>query len=60
MIPMRKDEFSELVVDVNGLFTSLNHALNEANKTVSALASGQFSQRMQGQFSGDLKQLQQG
>lgn len=60
MIPMRKDEFSELVVDVNGLFTSLNYALNEANKTVSALASGQFSQRMQGQFSGDLKQLQQG
>lgn len=57
---MRKDEFSELVVDVNGLFTSLNYALNEANKTVSALASGQFSQRMQGQFSGDLKQLQQG
>lgn len=49
-----------MVVDVNGLFTSLNHALNEANKTVSALASGQFSQRMQGQFSGDLKQLQQG
>jgi methyl-accepting chemotaxis protein len=60
MIPMRKDEFSALVVDVNGLFTSLNQALNEANQTVSALASGQFSQRMQGQFSGDLKQLQQG
>ncbi len=60
LIPNRKDEFSALVVDVNGLFTSLNHALNEANKTVSAIANGQFSQRMQGQFSGDLQQLQQG
>ncbi|MBP7900921.1 MAG: methyl-accepting chemotaxis protein, partial [Gammaproteobacteria bacterium] len=59
-IPSRKDEFAELVVDVNQLFTSLNLAFNEANKTVSALASGQFSQRMQGQFSGDLKALQQG
>jgi methyl-accepting chemotaxis protein len=60
LIPNRKDEFSALVHDFNELLTSLNTAFSETNKTVSALASGEFSQRMNGHFSGDLERLQQG
>lgn len=60
VLPPRRDEFAQLVVDFNSLLSSLNSALSEANNTVSSIANGQFSQRMQGAFFGDLARLQTG
>jgi len=59
-LPLRQDEFSTLVVDFNNLLIGLSSAFKQANHTVSAIANGDFKQRMSGDYVGDLGQLQQG
>lgn len=59
-IPERSDEFSILVIDANHLFTNFNQAITEANRVMEAIANADFTQRMEGQYVGDLAKLTQG
>jgi methyl-accepting chemotaxis protein len=56
----RKDEFSPLVSSVNHLFSQLQEGLKETKQVVSALANGDLSQRINGQYVGDLAGLKDG
>lgn len=56
----REDEFGQMQQQFNSLLTCWSQALNEANHAVSAVAKGDFEQKMQGEYVGDLAKLQQG
>lgn len=54
------DEIGEMGTAFHGLLGNLESAIGEANSTVGAVAKGRFSERMNGQFKGDLELLKQG
>lgn len=56
----RNDEIGEMAKVLNQTLTSIQQALREANEVVSALASGDFSKRIQANVSGDLDSLKRG
>lgn len=55
-----QDEISELSQAVNHLLQQTDDALNEANRTVAAIAAADFSVRMRADYQGDLLSLKQG
>ena len=55
-----QDEVGEMTRAFASLLNQINQALKEANQTVGAIAQGDFSQSMQGQYRGDLDVLKQG
>lgn len=55
-----KDEVGEMTRAFASLMQQIHQALTEANSTVGAIAKGDFSQTMQGEYSGDLNTLKQG
>ncbi len=59
-LDQRQDEFGVLVKDFNTLLSELQSSIAQANNTVGAIAQGDFKQRMNGTFKGDLAQLQSG
>ncbi|WFE67839.1 methyl-accepting chemotaxis protein [Thiomicrospira sp. R3] len=54
------DEVGKTSLAINQLLENVSEALTGANKTVSAIAEGDFNQRIEGQYVGDLQTLQQG
>ena len=56
----RKDELGEMTENVNGLLANIERALNESNRVMSELALGNFDQRIEGSYQGDLLQMKQG
>lgn len=59
-LPERRDEFAPLGHSVNHLFSALQAGLNETSQVVSALAKGDLSRRIDGQYVGDLEALKEG
>ncbi|MBE0493174.1 MAG: HAMP domain-containing protein [Thiomicrospira sp.] len=55
-----RDEVGAMTRAFASLLHQINQALNEANQTVSAIAQGDFSQSMQGEYRGDLRRLKEG
>ncbi len=55
-----RDEVGDMTRAFASLLQQINQAINEANQTVSAIAKGDFSQSMQGEYHGDLATLKQG
>lgn len=55
-----KDEVGEMTRAFSSLLGQISRALKEANHNVSAVAEGDFSQSMQGNYRGDLDVLKQG
>lgn len=55
-----RDEVGEMTNAFASLLQQINQVLNEANQTVAAIAKGDFSQSMQGDYRGDLLTLKQG
>jgi len=55
-----EDELGQMMREFNALLKQLSKAILEANVSVSAAASADFSRKMQGRFEGDLGRLQQG
>ena len=56
----RNDELGEMTENVNVLLANLERALSESNRVMSELASGNFEQRIEGDYQGDLLQMKQG
>lgn len=56
----KRDEIDDVSRALNTLFKQTDSALKEANTTVAAIAAADFSQRMQGEYQGDLKTLSEG
>ncbi|QEW06122.1 methyl-accepting chemotaxis protein [Nitrincola iocasae] len=56
----QKDEIGQVIRAFNTLLSSQKHALEEANTTIEALASGDFNARIQGEYAGDLDALKTG
>lgn len=54
------DEVGRTSNAINELLSNVSNALNEANKTVAAISQGEFTQRIEGQFVGDLDELKRG
>ncbi|MBD3767167.1 MAG: MCP four helix bundle domain-containing protein [Gammaproteobacteria bacterium] len=54
------DEITTSMHALNALMSSLDQATSEANRVVGAIANGDFSQRMKGNYAGDLDHLKQG
>jgi methyl-accepting chemotaxis protein len=59
-LPDRKDEFAPVFNEINKLFVSLDKSVSEANRVVLAVANADYSQRMTGEYSGDLEVLKSG
>lgn len=57
---VQRDEPGQVFEAVNALIANIDSAIREANSVVGALASADFTQRMQGQYVGDLEHLKQG
>jgi methyl-accepting chemotaxis protein len=55
-----EDEVGQAATALNNMMANLQKALNNTNQVVGALAKGDFTQRIQGQYAGDLNRLQQG
>lgn len=55
-----KDEVGAMTRAFASLLHQIDQALNEANRTVLAIADGDFSQSMQGDYRGDLRTLKEG
>ncbi|UQB42478.1 HAMP domain-containing protein [Thiomicrospira microaerophila] len=55
-----KDEVGAAAQALNNLMANLQKALNNTNQVVGALSKGDFSQRIEGNYAGDLARLQQG
>lgn len=56
----RQDEIGEMGRSVNFLLVNMQDAIREANKVVTALAKGQFDQRVTADLNGDLNTLKEG
>ncbi|MCL2618539.1 MAG: methyl-accepting chemotaxis protein, partial [Defluviitaleaceae bacterium] len=48
-----KGEWVQLVEELNGIMTAISKPLNETTRVLSALKKGDFSQRVEGDFSGE-------
>jgi methyl-accepting chemotaxis protein len=59
-LPSRRDEFNEVSNSMNTLLSALEQGITESNKVVGAIANADFSQRMMGNYVGDLEILKQG
>lgn len=60
-MPAREmDEVGQVFHSVNHLLSQLSLAMHEAKSVMNAIANADFTQRMQGQFVGDLAALQSG
>jgi len=57
---VQRDEPGQVFEAVNALIANIDSAIREANRVVGAIASADFTQRMQGQYVGDLENLKQG
>ena len=57
---LKKDEIGQVIQSFNALLESQKNALDEANRTVKALADGDFSSRVEGDYKGDLQLLKAG
>lgn len=55
-----RDEISAMLQDIQRAFSHLDMGMKEAQGVVSAIASADFSQRMTGEYVGDLNALKQG
>lgn len=55
-----KDEIGAVSASLNGLLTTLDASISEANRVVGAIASADFGQRMNGHYVGDLAVLKSG
>ncbi len=55
-----KDEVGQTITAINSLLASVDQSLNESNQVVSALAQGDFSRRIEGDYVGDLAALKTG
>lgn len=55
-----KDEVGQTITAINSLLASVDQSLNESNEVVSALAQGDFSRRIEGDYVGDLAELKKG
>ncbi|KAA0874225.1 methyl-accepting chemotaxis protein [Nitrincola tapanii] len=55
-----QDEIGSVARALNRLLAQTDQALQEANHTVAAIAAADFSQRMQGDYPGDLNALKEG
>ncbi len=55
-----QDEVGAMTRAFASLLHQIDQALNEANRTVLAIADGDFSQSMQGNYRGDLRTLKEG
>ena len=55
-----KDEVGQTITAINSLLASVDQSLNESNQVVSALAQGDFSRRIEGDYVGDLAALKKG
>ncbi|MCF6299446.1 MAG: methyl-accepting chemotaxis protein [Thiomicrorhabdus sp.] len=55
-----QDEIGDISRGFNHLMSRLQHAIQEANEVVNAVAKGDFSQRMANPLSGDLQTLKEG
>lgn len=56
----RDDELGQLTESFNRLFSCLEQGISQANRVIVDLAQGDYASRMQGDYVGDLHQLQQG
>ncbi|UCG18049.1 MAG: MCP four helix bundle domain-containing protein [Thiotrichales bacterium] len=59
-LPLRNDELNAVSQSLNHMLTSLQNAVSDSNKVIGAIAAGDFSQRIQNHYVGDLDQLKQG
>ena len=59
-LPQRNDELNAVSQSLNHMLTSLQNAVSDSNKVIGAIAAGDFSQRIQNHYVGDLDQLKQG
>jgi methyl-accepting chemotaxis protein len=59
-LPKRDDEFSGISHSLNILFSELDQGLNETNSVITALSNGDMSQRIFGQYTGDILKLKEG
>lgn len=55
-----RDEISIMLAHIQGVFVHLDEGMKEARRVVSAIAQADFSQRMQGEYNGDMQDLQLG
>ncbi len=53
------DEVGEMVVAFNGLMSSIDRAISGVNDTVGAMAKGDYSARVAGDYEGDLARLKE-
>ena len=60
VLPYKKDEIAGMLTDIQVAFTYLNHGMQEASGVVTSMANADFSKRMDGDYVGDLSELQQG
>ncbi len=54
------DEVGRMVISLTRVFEQIAQGVKEANHVMDAIGRGDFNERLQGQFTGDLAQLQQG
>ncbi|MBP7900822.1 MAG: MCP four helix bundle domain-containing protein, partial [Gammaproteobacteria bacterium] len=59
-LPVRNDELNEVSQSLNTMLISLEKAVADANRSVGAIAAGDFTQRIENSYVGDLDQLKQG
>ena len=57
---LSKDEVGKTSEAINQLLEQIRGALNDANQTVHAISQGDFSRRIDGEYSGDLNTLKNG
>ncbi|NIC40206.1 response regulator [Aquabacterium sp. A08] len=60
LVVTRQDEIGEVKASFNALMQTLAEALDQANRTVQAVARGDFEARMTGHYVGSLQELQRG
>ncbi len=59
-LPSRDDELNEIVVALNSMLKSLDASIKETNSVVSAIAAGDLTHRISGNYHGDLLLLKEG
>lgn len=56
----RQDELGLMTQNLNALLANIERSLNESNRVMSELAVGNFDQRIEGHYQGDLLKMKQG
>jgi methyl-accepting chemotaxis protein len=59
-LPARNDELNAVSQSLNSMLASLETAVADSNKVIGAIAQGDFSQRINNAYVGDLERLKQG